>query len=184
MATLRTTRNFNHPYDKVKVIKALRAISGIGLKDAKDGVEMAADGTSFEFICNTAMNCHVEELDTMHNNGFTISELDTKIGIVLESVKQSAIFATKEGDNELSKLLLNVLTDFEQVQQRREEDRAELVEARKIREQAEKLRHAEREVLQHEREMRHAEQQAHEDERRRNKREQELRITRQLDAQE
>lgn len=184
MATLRTTRNFNHPYDKVKVIKALRAISGIGLKDAKDGVEMAADGTSFEFTCNAVVNHHVEELDTIRKNGFTIAELDAKISIVLESVKQNAIFAAREGDNELSKLLLNVLINFEQVQQKREEDKAELVEARKVREQAEKIRHAEREQFQHEREMRHAEQQAHEEERRRNKREQELRITRQLDAQE
>lgn len=177
MATLRTTHNFNsQDYGKVAVIKALRSIGGIGLKEAKDGVELAAEGIPFEFTTTTILRDRYDEMEVFKEHGFILAELDSKTSIVLESVKQSVVFATKEGDNELARLLLNVLMDYDQILKDRDVERAEEAEARKIRDQAEKARQAEREKFQHEREMQHGAQQAQDDLQRLNKREQEQRI--------
>ena len=80
-------------------------------------------------------------------------------------------------------LLLNVLLDYEQILKCRDAEKLELIESRKIRDQAEKTRQAEREVLQHEREVRHSEQSAQEEQRKLAKREGEARIAMILDAQ-
>jgi hypothetical protein len=185
MPTLRTTRNFDPSnYNKVAVIKAMRSLTGIGLKEAKDAVELAASGTPFQFETGVFISDSLGEVEVIDENHFTVTEVNANVSIVLSSVKQSAIFSTKQGDNELGRLLLNVLIDFEQIQKNRDAEKRAAVDTMKEREYAEKVRRAEAEKLQHDREIRHGEQQQQEENRRHNKREHEMRITRQLDEQE
>ena len=93
MTILRTTHNFNGRYDKVPVIKALRAVAGLGLKEAKDGVELAADGVPFEFDGNIQPHAHYDSMQVFKENGFNFVEVDSKTSVVLESVKQSAVLS-------------------------------------------------------------------------------------------
>lgn len=184
MPTLRTTRNFDTDYDKIAVIKAMRSLTGMGLKETKDAVELAAQGTPFKFSAGVFAVDGLGEIEVINKNGFTVTEVGANIAIVLESVKASAVFATNQGDNELARLLLNVLLDFEQIQKGRDEEQRAATIALKAREHDEKLRRDETERLQHGREMRHGEQQQQEDGRRHLKREHEMRMTRILDGNE
>lgn len=185
MPTLRTTRNFDPAdYNKVAVIKAMRSLTGMGLKQAKDAVELAAAGTPFQFDTSIFLADSIGEVEVIDENGFTVTEVNANVSIVLTSVRQSAVFAANQGDNELSRLLLNVLIDFEQIQKEREAEKRAAVDTLKEREYAEKLRREESERMQHDREIRHGEQQQQTEERRQSKREHELRMTRILDEQE
>jgi hypothetical protein len=157
MATLRTTHNFNGDYNKVAVIKALRNLAGLGLKESKDGVELAATGVPFEFACDVVLrDHHYGVTEAFSENGFVLVELASKTSIVLQSVKESAIFATKEGENDLARLLLNVLMDYEQILKGRDAEKVELIESRKYNDHADKARHEELEQFQHARDMRNA----------------------------
>lgn len=185
MTTFKRSRDFTvNNYNKVAVIKALRAVSGVGLKEAKDAVEQAADGIAFEFNAPISTNENWDELQTMKTNGFTIAQANDRVTIILESIKQNAIFSTKDGDNDLARLLLNVLSDYEQIQNDREAAIIAESEARKEREHADKIRRAEREKMQIDRELAHSAQQHQDEERRLMKREYESRIQSNWDKQE
>lgn len=184
MTTFKRSRDFTvNNYNKVAVIKALRSVSGVGLKEAKDAVEAAADGIAFEFNAPISTNENWDELQTMRTNGFTIAQANDRVTIILESIKQNAIFSTKDGDIDLARLLLNVLSDYEQIQKDREAAIIAESEARKEREHTDKIRRAEREKMQIDRELAHAAQTAQDEERRLMKREYETRIQSNLDRQ-
>ena len=73
MPTLRTTRNFDSDYNKVAVIKAMRSLTGMGLKHAKDAVELAASGTPFQFETGVFMSDSIGEIEVISDNGFTVT---------------------------------------------------------------------------------------------------------------
>jgi len=174
MPTLRTTRNFDPAdYNKVAVIKAMRSLTGMGLKDAKDAVELAASGTPFQFETGVFIADSLGEVEVIDEHGFTVTEVNANVSIALSSVKECAVFATNQGDNELGRLLLNVLIDFEQIQKERDAEKRAAADTMKEREHAEKIRRADAEKLQHDRELRHGEQQQQTEDRRHNKREHE-----------
>ncbi len=162
MATLRTTRKFNkNNYNKIIVIKAFRQISGVGLKEAKDGVESAAAGFPQEFKLqnlSTTIERESESITNMADEVFTIGSANPKIEVIIEATKQSAILATNEGDTELARILLGALIDFKAIEQRREDERYAENEAASNRRHIAKVRESEREKMQHERETRHDEQ--------------------------
>lgn len=185
MTTFKRSRDFTvNNYNKIAVIKALRSISGVGLKEAKDAVEMAADGIAFEFDAPVALNESWDEMQDIKANGFTISQANDAITIVLESVKQNAIFCTNNGDNGLARLLLSLLDDYEQMQKDREADIIRESIERKEREHADKIRRAERDKIQNDRDLAYSVQAQQEEERRLMKREYETRIRNNMDAQE
>jgi hypothetical protein len=161
MATLRTTRKFNkNNYNKIVVIKAYRQISGVGLKEAKDAVESAADGFPQEFKLqniSSTIESESESITNMADEGFTIGSANPKIEVIIEATKQSAILATNEGDAELARILLGVLIDFRAIEDRREDERYAENDAASDRRHIAKVRESEREKMQHEREIRHEE---------------------------
>ncbi len=80
MPTLRTNRNFDPAdYNKVAVIKAMRSLTGMGLKDAKDAVELAAAGTPFQFETGVFIADSLGEVEVIDENGFTVTEVNANV---------------------------------------------------------------------------------------------------------
>ena len=132
MAYLTRNKNFTSDTNKVAAIKATRAITGLGLKEAKDAVEAVIGGSTVE-LNHVFIDKHNHDQSSAINDlasmGFDLRERSQKSDIILESVKQSAVLATNENDFELAKLLLNVLTDYERIVEARKD---EVIEAARI----------------------------------------------------
>ena len=80
MPTLRTTRNFDpNNYNKVAVIKAMRSLTGLGLKEAKDAVELAAAGTPYQFTTAVFISDSLGEVEVVDENGFTVTEVNANV---------------------------------------------------------------------------------------------------------
>jgi len=133
MTYLTKNRNYHQSNNKVAAIKAVRAITGIGLKEAKDAVEdaMAGRAANIDSTFNPHDPIHASGLRDLADMGFDLGDKNVKSAIILESVKQSAILAAKEDDYELSRLLLNVLTDYDEIVAARIEKSCREAEARR-----------------------------------------------------
>lgn len=149
MAYLVKNRNFVES-NKVKAIKAVRAITRLGLKDAKDAVEDAMDGhtITIESSFNPRDPAIAHELSELKCFGFELAHEKTKASMILESVKQSAILAAKEDDYDLARLLLNVLTEYEEISEARIQRGLAEIEQRKEEKHRANLRAEEREQAQ------------------------------------
>ena len=152
MAHLIKNKNYSTNFsNKVAAIKAVRAITGLGLKEAKDAVEDAMIGNAVSI--NTSFNphdpIHSGGLQDLKDMGFDLGDKNTKTAIILESVKQAAILATKEDDYDLTKLLLNVLTDYDTICEARIEKSVTGAHMRRAMKDRERLRQerVERSVL-------------------------------------
>lgn len=158
MAHLRKGRNFNPDrYNKVATIKAVRSATGVGLKDAKDAVEDAVNSglvIKMEIARNIAPTVLDDAIHTIEDNGLVLSHTSQKIDIVLESMKQSAILAAKEDEYELSKLIMNVLLEYEKIENRREVARVERVEQEAIRKHNERTRQEKEAQYEHNQQIR------------------------------
>ena len=150
MAYLVKNRNYHNP-NKVAAIKAVRAITGLGLKEAKDAVEEAMVGhiVSINTSFNPYDTIHAAGLQDLSDMGFDLGDKKTKTAIVLESVKQAAILATKEDDYDLTRLLLNVLTEYDEICEARIEKSVKDAHMRRALKDRERLRQerVERSVL-------------------------------------
>jgi len=153
MTYLVTNKNYNAAYgsnNKVAAIKAVRATTGIGLKEAKDAVEDAMEGQTVEI--NTSFNprdpAFTGTLSDLAVIGFDLSDKTIKSDIILTSVKQAAIMATKDENIELARLLLNVITDYEQICEDRRQASLDADERNRERKHRQDMRNAEREKLQ------------------------------------
>ncbi len=104
-----------HPENDKKVvcIKAFRAITGLGLKEAKDAVELAMGGGAFSLPGKTApVNCDAE-IDVLNDNGLMITGNATKIEFILRSMRANAKMAIDSKENNLAILILDALDRFE-----------------------------------------------------------------------
>jgi len=153
MTYLVTNKNYNAlngSGNKVPAIKAVRATTGIGLKEAKDAVEAAMEGQTVEI--NTSFNprdpAFTGTLSDLAAIGFDLSDKTIKSDIILASVKQGAIMATKDENYDLAQLLINVITDYEQICEDRRQASLELAEKNKERRHQNDIRNAERERIQ------------------------------------
>jgi hypothetical protein len=119
-------------HNKVPPIKALRSITRLGLKEAKDAVEAVIAGGTVE-LDHVFIDKHdamqVREINDLAGMGYDLRDRTQKSDIILESVKQSAVLATNENDYELAKLLLNVLTEYERIVEARKD---EIIEAARV----------------------------------------------------
>jgi len=93
---------------------------------------------------NTSFNpydtIHAAGLQDLSDMGFDLGDKKTKTAIVLESVKQAAILATKEDDYDLSRLLLNVLTEYDEICEARIEQSVRDAHMRRALKDRERLR--------------------------------------------
>lgn len=104
--------------NKVAAIKAIRYITGVGLKDAKDWIESARDGDVIDLKYYPENRKQTDEsrvqYEILQGEGYEIINNNTKIDIILEATKQSAKMAIDEGENELATLLLDVINRHEE----------------------------------------------------------------------
>jgi hypothetical protein len=136
MATLKAARNYDSTnFNKVAVIKAVRSVSGLGLKEAKDAVEDAMAGHKITVdIAPNLANVVIEDcVETIEMHGMSLSWKGTHTDFILKSVQQNAVLATNSDDYELAQLLLNVLTEYAKVEDQREQDRIKRGEEAAIR---------------------------------------------------
>ncbi len=100
-------------YNKIACIKALREITGLGLKEAKDAVELALDGGAFALPGKTAPAHCDEQIDVLNANGLMITGNATKVAFILRSMKANAKMAIDADENNLAILILDALDRFE-----------------------------------------------------------------------
>jgi len=99
-------------YNKVACIKAFRQITGLGLKEAKDAVELAADGGVFVLPGKTAPAHDDEQINVLKANGLTITGNATKIEFILRSLRANAKMAIDCEENNLAILIIDALDRF------------------------------------------------------------------------
>lgn len=100
-------------YNKVACIKAFREITRLGLKEAKDAVELAAGGGVFVLPERmSTVNCD-EQIDMLNANGLTITGDATKVEFILRSLRANAKMAIDIEENNLAILILDTLDRFE-----------------------------------------------------------------------
>lgn len=133
MAYLTRNKNFEaNGHNRVPPIKAVRSITGLGLKEAKDAVESVMAGATVE-LNHVFIDKHdamqVQAINELAGMGYDLRDRSQKSDVILESVKQCAVLATKEDDYELARLLLNVLTDYERIVEARKD---EIIEAARV----------------------------------------------------
>ena len=145
MSKLRMTHPGSLPTDfnKVTTIKAVRQLSGVGLKEAKDAVEAAMVGDIVDlgdFASSDALAAGVESLRNLTAQGFEIVNGRGKIPFVIEAIKESAKLAADEEDEELAMLLLDVIKQHKENCERREREAEEMRELARERNHAERIR--------------------------------------------
>ena len=150
MSKLRLTREgMPQDFNKVSAIKALRQLSGVGLKDAKDAVEAAMTGQVVD-LSTTAPVGEYADHDSLRNltsQGFEFLNGKGKIPFVIEAIKESAKLAADEEDEELAMLLLGVIAQHKENCERREREAEEQRELNKQRNHADRMRREELDEL-------------------------------------
>lgn len=97
--------------DKIGVIKALRMLTGMGLKDAKDASERPGeqefDISSLNFSVYPAPEIAIEDqFRILRNNGCRVGDPVNKI---FQSLRDLASDALKQGDDELANEILQLV---------------------------------------------------------------------------
>jgi hypothetical protein len=143
MSKLRLTRaGMPADFNKVAAIKALRLLSGVGLKEAKDAVEEAMTGA----VVDLTQTAPIDELGVQESirnleaQGFEFINGKGKIPFVIEAIKESAKLAADEEDEELAMLLLDVIKQHRENCERREHEAEERREIARQRNHAERIR--------------------------------------------
>ncbi len=98
---------------KVACIKAIRKITGLGLKEAKDAVELAMSGGAYVLPCKTAPSHCDAEIEVLNANGLMITGNATKVEFILRSMRANAKMAIDCKENNLAILIIDALDRFE-----------------------------------------------------------------------
>ena len=105
--------------NKVAAIKALRSLSGLGLKEAKDGVEDVMDGRSLTVPLAIGalddrgqLNAR-EELATLRQEGIHVGAGSTKRDAVIGATRSAAKIAVDDKQYDLAIDLIKVLRDHD-----------------------------------------------------------------------
>lgn len=128
--------------NKVAAIKALRNITGAGLKESKDWIEAARDGemVELEHYPSGVIGDSYLDHENLEREGYEIINSNTKIDFILEAIRQSAKMAVDEGENELGTLLLNILVKHEENRKQKKIDQKHAVDEILDRKHKQKMR--------------------------------------------
>lgn len=140
----RRAKDFPASSNKVAAIKAIRTITGSGLKEAKDAMDAAISGQTvnleyYSSALGPGDNSY-ESYEILEHEGFEIINRNTKIEFILEATRKSAKMAVDEGENELGTLLLEVLTKHEENCKRKTADEKRIIEETLERKHKQKIR--------------------------------------------
>lgn len=98
--------------NKVAVIKAIRSLSGMGLKEAKDVSEIVGAQQTFELsssLYSNYANPHVEienHFRVLRNEGVKVGD---SIHEILEDLRELATQALQQGEDELANEILQLV---------------------------------------------------------------------------
>jgi hypothetical protein len=152
MSRLRISKNgMSENFNKVAVIKAVRQLTGIGLKEAKDAVEEAMTGTVVIIKDGTPHDSTIasnyDSHDGIHDNGMELLFGTSKTQFIVQAIRESAKMAADEEENELAILLLDVLRQHEANEIVKEERYRETQEQNRIRAHGERMRREEQDSI-------------------------------------
>ena len=152
MSRLRISKNgMSQNFNKVAVIKAVRQLTGIGLKEAKDAVEEAMTGTVVLIKNGTPHDSTIassnDANDSIHENGMELFFGTSKTQFIVQAIRESAKLAADEEENELAILLLDVLRQHEINEVAKEERYRETQEQNRIRAHGERMRREEQDAI-------------------------------------
>lgn len=108
MAKLQRIGNLPSSYNKVAAIKAIRVIAGLGLKEAKDAVEIAEGGVPYDLGFKNPSH-FAEELASLREQGFTVTGGGQKIDFIIKSLRAGVKMATDADEFELAKDLIDII---------------------------------------------------------------------------
>ena len=94
---IRMPGKLSQDYNKVACIKAFRFMTGLSLKDAKDAVELAADGGVFALPTKLPSLEYKEEMGILNANGLMITDGTDKVSFILKSLRANAKMALASG---------------------------------------------------------------------------------------
>lgn len=144
MSKLRLTHSGQpEGFQKIPAIKALRQLSGIGLKEAKDAVEAAMLGELVDLsdmMPAESLTSSNEAHRILGEQGFEFVRGSTKTEFIIASIKECAKLATDEEDEELAILLLEVIRQHKENSERKEQEEEVLREFARERNHAERIR--------------------------------------------
>lgn len=142
MSKLRMSRGvLPDGFNKVAAIKAVRQLSGIGLKEAKDAVESAMQGELVDLSNSTpqdSLASSVDAFNSLAEQGMSLIQGSTKAEFIIASLKESAKLAADEEEEELAMLLLDAIRQHKENVERKE------IQLEAERENARERAHAER----------------------------------------
>jgi hypothetical protein len=130
-------------FNKVACIKAVRALTGIGLKEAKDAVESAMTGIVVEFKHidpRRTVDTDPEYLESLRVNGLELSAGTNKVDFILAALKESAKLAADAGEEELAIAILGAIVQHKQTKLDAEENQRAETESHQLRVHAAKIR--------------------------------------------
>lgn len=144
MAKLRLARGgLQDDFNKVAAIKAIRQLSGIGLKEAKEAVEAAMLGDLIDLSNNRPLSTPTSSIEAhqiLSEQGFELIQGTPKVEFIISALKESAKLAADEEDEELAILLLDVIRQHKENSERKESKLAVEREATRERNHTESLR--------------------------------------------
>lgn len=99
-------------FNKVAAIKALRQLTGVGLKEAKDVVEKAMTGALVDLspsVPNESLVSVQESYRVLAAQGLELIQDGKKVEFIIAAIKESAKLAADEEEEALAILLLDVI---------------------------------------------------------------------------
>jgi len=159
MSRLRITkRGLPEDFQKVPAIKAVRQLTGIGLKEAKDAVEEAMTGAVVVLEDkrphDSSAPAMYDAVESLRTQGMELSSGATKTEFIIQAVRESAKLAADEEETELAILLLDVLRQHEINVTEKDERYMEAQEQNRIRAHAERMRREEQDQVREAQEVR------------------------------
>lgn len=130
-------------FNKVACIKAVRALTDIGLKEAKDAVESAMAGVVVEvkhINPRRTVDAEQEYLENLRVNGLELSTGTNKVDFILAALKEAAKLAADEDEEELAIAILSAIVQHKQTKLDAEEKKRAETESHQLRVHAAKIR--------------------------------------------
>jgi len=93
-------------YDKIKAIKAVRALMGLGLKEAKDFVEAAVEHGHCEDYDKVPYVHNTEQYNILKSVGFSLLDDDT---VLIDALNHALDVATEQRKYTIVRLVLDAI---------------------------------------------------------------------------
>jgi hypothetical protein len=94
------------PYNKVMVIKAIRVLTGMGLKEAKDASEIIGAVQTLTLTSGNSDTYIDEQFSTLRSNGVEVS---APVTVIIEELRKLGAMALSQGEDEFANEILQLV---------------------------------------------------------------------------